>query len=178
MRSWDNLKKVLISATPFPGMSGLESAWREAAELAADDAAVANRQDALNLAAALIKLSRSSKQWSEPALASGLVSGSCSIRLRVGRLLEWRAADRAGLSGRGPDPCDAIQRLALQSLSTEDLTVLADVIEPGRRECEWTESESTAVRALTGAFEQEVRRAGYRSMAEFQRHGFGPASMS
>jgi hypothetical protein len=76
------------------------------------------------------------------------------------------------------DPHDAIQRLALQSLSTEDLTVLADVIEPGRRECEWTESESTAVRALTGAFEQEVRRAGYRSMAEFQRHGFGPASMS
>jgi Zn-dependent protease with chaperone function len=94
MRSWDNLKKVLIGATPFPGMRGLESAWREAAELAADDAAVANRQDALNLAAALIKLSRSSKQWSEPALASGLVSGSCSIRLRVGRLLEWRAADR------------------------------------------------------------------------------------
>jgi beta-lactamase regulating signal transducer with metallopeptidase domain len=94
MRSWDNLKKVLISATPFPGMSSLENAWREAAELAADDAAVANRQDALDLAAALIKLSRSSKQWSEPALASGLVSGSCSISLRVKRLLEWRTAGR------------------------------------------------------------------------------------
>jgi beta-lactamase regulating signal transducer with metallopeptidase domain len=93
-RSWDNLKKVLISATPFPGMSRLESAWREAAELAADDAAVANRQDALDLAAALIKLSRSSKHWSEPALASGLVSGSSSISLRVKRLLEWRAAGR------------------------------------------------------------------------------------
>ena len=89
-RSWDNLKKVLISATPFPGMSSLESTWREAAELAADDAAVANRQDALDLAAALIKLSRSSKRWSEPALASGLVSGSSSIGLRVERLLEWR----------------------------------------------------------------------------------------
>jgi beta-lactamase regulating signal transducer with metallopeptidase domain len=88
-RSWDNFKKVLISATPFPGMSSLESAWREAAELAADDAAVANRQDALDLAAALIKLSRSSKQWSEPALASGLVSGSSSISLRVKRLLAW-----------------------------------------------------------------------------------------
>jgi beta-lactamase regulating signal transducer with metallopeptidase domain len=94
MRSWDNLKKVLISATPFPGMSSLENAWREAAELAADDAAVANRQDALDLAAALIKLSRSSKQWSEPALASGLVSGSSSISLRVKRLLEWRTAGR------------------------------------------------------------------------------------
>jgi len=93
-RSWDNLKKVLISATPFPGMSSLENAWREAAELEADDAAVANRQDALDLAAALIKLSRSSKQWSEPALASGLVSGSSSINLRVKRLLEWRTAGR------------------------------------------------------------------------------------
>ena len=93
-RSWDNLKRVLISATPFPGMSSLENAWREAAELAADDAAVTNRQDALDLAAALIKLSRSSKQWSEPALASGLVSGSSSISLRVQRLLEWRTAGR------------------------------------------------------------------------------------
>ena len=58
MRSRDNLKKALISATPFPGMSGIESAWREASELAADDAAVANRQNALDLAAALIKLSK------------------------------------------------------------------------------------------------------------------------
>ena len=93
-RSWDNLKKVLISATPFPGMGGLESAWREAAELAADDSAVVNRQEALNLASALIKLSRLSKQWSEPALASGLVSGSSSITLRVERLLSWSTTGR------------------------------------------------------------------------------------
>jgi hypothetical protein len=89
-RSWDNLRKVLMSAAPFPGMNHLESAWRQAAELAADDAAVRSRQDALDLAAALIKLSRSSKQWSEPALASGFVSGSSSISLRVKRLIEWR----------------------------------------------------------------------------------------
>jgi Zn-dependent protease with chaperone function len=94
MRTWDNLKKALISATPFPGMSGLESAWREAAELAADDAAVANRQNALDLAAALIKLSRSSRQGSEPALASGLVSGACSISRRVERLLQWSMTGR------------------------------------------------------------------------------------
>jgi beta-lactamase regulating signal transducer with metallopeptidase domain len=93
-RSWDNLRKVLISATPFPGMGSLESAWREAAELAADDAAVRSRQDALDLAAALIKLSRSSKQRSEPALASSLVSGSSSISLRVKRLIEWRTDPR------------------------------------------------------------------------------------
>jgi hypothetical protein len=89
-RSCDNLKKVLISATPFPGMRSLDDAWRAAAELAADDAAVANRENALDLAAALIKLSRASKQWFEPALASGLVSGSSSINLRIERLLEWR----------------------------------------------------------------------------------------
>lgn len=93
--SWDNLKKILISATPFPGMSSLENAWRDAAELAADDAAVAHRQDALDLAAALIKLSRSSaKQWSEAVLASELLSGSSSVGPRVKRLLEWSMPPR------------------------------------------------------------------------------------
>jgi len=91
-RSWDNLKKLLINATPFPGMGGVEAAWREAAELAADNSAVANRQDALDLASALIKLSRSSQQWVDPELASGLICGSSAISLRVQRLLEWRAA--------------------------------------------------------------------------------------
>jgi hypothetical protein len=69
---------------------------------------------------------------------------------------------------RGPDPDDAIQRLALQSLSTEDQTVLADVIEQGEPECQWTERESAAVKALTCALEKEVQRAGYRSLEDFQ----------
>jgi len=90
VRSGDNLKKVLISAIPFPGMGGIERAWQEAGELAADEAAVANRQEALDLAAALIKLSRSSQQWPKPLSATGLVSGSSSIHKRVGRLLQWR----------------------------------------------------------------------------------------
>lgn len=94
MRSWDNLKKVLISATPFPGMGSIGSAWQEAAELAADDAAVANCQEALDLAAALIKLSRSSQPWPKSLLATGLVSRSSSISLRVERLLQWRRAGR------------------------------------------------------------------------------------
>lgn len=93
-RSWDNLKRVMISSTPFPGMNGIESAWQETAELAADEAAVANRQEALDLAAALIKLSLSSQPWPKPLLATGLVSGSCSISLRVRRLLQWRTAGR------------------------------------------------------------------------------------
>jgi beta-lactamase regulating signal transducer with metallopeptidase domain len=93
-QSWDNLKKVIASSTPFPGMSGIDRAWQEAAELAADEGAVTNRQEALDLAAALIKLSRSSDQWPKPLVATGLVSGLCSITFRVNRLLQWRAAGR------------------------------------------------------------------------------------
>jgi beta-lactamase regulating signal transducer with metallopeptidase domain len=93
-RSRDNLKRVIVSLTPFPGMNGIENAWQEMAELAADEAAVANRQEALDLAAALIKLSRSTQNWSKPLLATGLVNGSCSISLRVRRLLQCRTAGR------------------------------------------------------------------------------------
>ena len=93
-RSWDNLKKLLINATPFLGMRTIERAWREAAELAADDSAVETRQDALDLASALIKLSRSSRQWSEPELASGLACASSAIDLRVHRLLQWHTRPR------------------------------------------------------------------------------------
>jgi beta-lactamase regulating signal transducer with metallopeptidase domain len=98
MRSWDNLKKLLISATPFPGMRSLEHAWRQVAELAADDSAVTNRREALALAAALIKLSRSSQLSAEPALATGFVSGSTSIGVRLERLIEWRVASRRHLT--------------------------------------------------------------------------------
>ena len=58
MRRRDNLKKLLLRFVAFPGMAGLEAAWLEATEMAADDAAVSNAGEALDLAAALIKLSR------------------------------------------------------------------------------------------------------------------------
>jgi hypothetical protein len=95
-----------------------------------------------------------------------------NVRRRVERLERFLALEPAS------DPYGATQRLALQSLSTEDLEVLEDVIGQGKRECQWTERESVAVKALTCAFEQEMQRAGYRSVAEFQRRGFGPAKMS
>jgi Zn-dependent protease with chaperone function len=93
-RSWDNLRKVLVSLTPFPGARALENAWLEAAEIAADDAAVTNRHEALDLAAALIKLSRSSKPLADSVLATALVSGSSSIGVRVERLLKWHTDSR------------------------------------------------------------------------------------
>jgi hypothetical protein len=46
---------------------------------------------------------------------------------------------------------------------------LEDVIGQSKLECQWTEREAVAVNALSCAFEQEVQRAGYGSMAEFQR---------
>ena len=53
-RSRDNLKKAILNCLPFPGMESLEEAWQEASELAADDGAVSSRDEALDLAAALI----------------------------------------------------------------------------------------------------------------------------
>lgn len=93
-RSCDNLKKLLMNAIPFPGTGGIERAWREAAELAADGSAVENRQDALDLASALIKLSRPAKWWSEPETASAFVCGSSAVAMRVQHLLNWRSNTR------------------------------------------------------------------------------------
>jgi hypothetical protein len=89
LRSHDNLKKLVFHCSPFPGMANLESTWQEAAELAADDGAVASFRDALDLAAALIKLSRLIPVRSTPAFTMALVSGSGSVSGRVERLLAW-----------------------------------------------------------------------------------------
>jgi hypothetical protein len=86
-----------------------------------------------------------------------------NVRRRVERLERFLAPEPAS------DPYDEMKSLALQSVSEEDLIVLIDVLKQGKRECQWTEREAAAMKALTCAFEQEVRRAGYRSTAEFQR---------
>jgi len=93
VRSRDNLKKLVFRFAPFPGMTTLESAWSQAAEVAADDAAVSNLNDAVDLAAALVKLSRLAAVEAAPACTVGFVSGS--IRARVARLLAWNEFDRS-----------------------------------------------------------------------------------
>jgi len=86
----DNLKKLLLRFVAFPGMAELESAWREAMELAADDGAVSNALEALDLAAAVIKLSRLAPMAATGELATSLVqSPAQSIHARVSRLLAW-----------------------------------------------------------------------------------------
>jgi len=94
VRHWDNLKKLLFRFTVFPGMAGLETIWSEFGEMAADDAAVTNEEDALDLASALIKLSRLVPSFPDSMLATALVQGSrASINARVERLVAWRAPD-------------------------------------------------------------------------------------
>lgn len=94
-RSRDNFKKLVFRFCPFPGMSKLESAWSQTAELAADDAAVSNAAGALDLAAALVKLSRLVFVDAAAICTVGFVTGSISAR--VARLLAWNEA-KAGQS--------------------------------------------------------------------------------
>ncbi len=93
MQSRDNLKKLVFRFCPFPGMAKLESAWSQTAELAADDAAVSNLEDAVDLAAALVKLSRLLPVEAAPVCTVGFVTGSISAR--VARLLAWDEAGKA-----------------------------------------------------------------------------------
>jgi len=93
VRRADNLKKLLMRLVPFPGMTGLETAWLETTEMAADDAAVATTCDALDLAAALIKLSRMVPPSATTDLTAAFVHGPASpVYARVKRLLAWSTA--------------------------------------------------------------------------------------
>jgi Zn-dependent protease with chaperone function len=90
VRRRDNLKKLLLCVVAFPGMAALEAAWLEATEMAADDAAVANAAEALDLASALIKLSRiASAEPSVDLTAALLHSPALVLNSRVERLIAW-----------------------------------------------------------------------------------------
>jgi len=92
IHSRDNLKKLIFRFCAFPGMGRLETAWAEASELAADYAAVSNASDAVDLATALVKLSRLVPIKPAPVCTVGFITGSVSIR--VARLLKWDEATR------------------------------------------------------------------------------------
>jgi beta-lactamase regulating signal transducer with metallopeptidase domain len=94
-RSCDNLKKAIINCLPFPGMANLEEAWHEESELTADDGVVSSRDQALDLAAALIKLTRDFPCQAIPNLATGLVSAVGSVTTRLERLLAWKESPSA-----------------------------------------------------------------------------------
>ncbi len=90
LRRRDNLRKLILRLVAFPGMAELERAWREATEMAADDAAVSSAAEALDLAAALIKLSRLAPLEPAAELTTALVhSPAESVNARVERLIAW-----------------------------------------------------------------------------------------
>lgn len=90
VRRRDNLRKLFLRFVAFPGMAKLESAWLEATEMAADDGAVSNVLEALDLAAAVIKLSRFTPLVTPPELATSLVNSPAELlNARVSRLLHW-----------------------------------------------------------------------------------------
>lgn len=97
VRRRDNLKKLTLRLVAFPGMTGLEGAWLETSELAADDAAVFSANEALDLAAALIKLSRLAPGEPQVDLTAALaLSPTAAMNARVERLIAW--------SEKRPDP--------------------------------------------------------------------------
>jgi beta-lactamase regulating signal transducer with metallopeptidase domain len=90
VRRRDNLRKLALRLVTFPGMAELECAWREATEMAADDAAVSSASEALDLAAAVIKLSRLAPLGPPAELTTALVhSPAESVNARVERLIAW-----------------------------------------------------------------------------------------
>jgi len=88
-QSCDNLKKLFFRFSVFPGMAGLEREWSEQSELAADDAAVLCFRDALDLAGALIKVSRLNALQPQAELTTGLLHTSTALGTRVQRLVSW-----------------------------------------------------------------------------------------
>jgi beta-lactamase regulating signal transducer with metallopeptidase domain len=90
VRRRDNLRKLILRLVAFPGMGELERAWRESTEMAADDAAVSSASEALDLAAAVIKLSRVAPLEPLAQLTTALVySPAESVNARVERLIAW-----------------------------------------------------------------------------------------
>jgi beta-lactamase regulating signal transducer with metallopeptidase domain len=86
----DNLRKLLLRLVAAPGMRQLETAWRESTEMAADDDAVSSTSEALDLAAAVIKLSRLVSLELPAELTTALVhSPAESVNARVERLIAW-----------------------------------------------------------------------------------------
>jgi Zn-dependent protease with chaperone function len=100
IRSRDNLKKLILHAAQFPGMASLERAWQEAAEFAADEAAVANSDDAVDLASALITLGDLIPVQDSPAFTTGLMDMAALVNLRVRRLLMWNGTSSSSLALR------------------------------------------------------------------------------
>ena len=88
VRRYDNLKKLIFRVAPFPGTAALEAAWADQTELAADDAAVSSVDEALDLASALIKVSRLGF-GATAELSRALLHSATALTMRIRRLFAW-----------------------------------------------------------------------------------------
>ena len=87
----DNFKKLMLRFCICPFLAPLERAWLQATEIAADDDAAYDERSALDLASALIKISRMSRRSPMPVLVTSLVAEPEGfVATRVDRLLTWR----------------------------------------------------------------------------------------
>jgi beta-lactamase regulating signal transducer with metallopeptidase domain len=126
VRRRDNLRKLILRLVAFPGMAELETAWREAIEMAADDAAVSSASEALDLAAAVIKLSRLAPLQPPAELTTALVhSPAETVNARVERLIAWteRRRSPAKRSSVGYALCSAAAVVILTALIYSELLV-------------------------------------------------------
>ena len=126
VRRRDNLRKLVLRLVAFPGMAELESAWREAAEMAADDAAVSSASEALDLAAAVIKLSRLTPLEPAAELTTALVESPAeSLNVRVGRLIAWTERQQTPVKGYslGYALCAAAAVVATLAVTYSELLV-------------------------------------------------------
>jgi len=87
----------------------------------------------------------------------------------LGRRLQRIEAVSRAASTHGAERHSAMQDLALQHLSGEELGALREIVEQGKQPGQYTERQSEAVKTLTNAFEQEVRKAGYATIRKFQQ---------
>jgi beta-lactamase regulating signal transducer with metallopeptidase domain len=126
VRRRDNLRKLILRLVAFPGVAELESAWREATEMAADDAAVSSASEALDLAAAVIKLSRLSPFEPPAELTTALAhSPAESVNARVARLISWTERRQNPASGYsfGYPLCGAVAVVITLAVTYSELLV-------------------------------------------------------
>ncbi|MBV9216468.1 MAG: M48 family metalloprotease [Acidobacteria bacterium] len=109
--SRDNVKRLMMRVCGdllvFKFGTGLDTAWADSTEIAADEYAAntGGREVALELASALIKIGRATPDeaaWATP-LGSFLIGGrSSSLKTRIERLLRLSESDPSGIRVRTP----------------------------------------------------------------------------
>ena len=114
----DNLRKLLFRFSVFPAITELEHAWSEETEMAADDAAVSSFHDALDLAAALIKVSRLGLVGSCGELTMALLQSSTALSTRVHRLVAWNQPQKLQSRGRWFYVVPAVGAIVIAAVTT------------------------------------------------------------